>query len=515
MIETDGHIHRFLLSPDGRRIAVEWAADADENAILGLVDAATGALRLHDDIRLRHDTMLWSPDSQRLDVVASRDGALVSVDVATGELTSLSAEPGERLRLFPGGRDGLLARGTPGAGTTLTDRATGALLGRWSALFRAAPLPSGVLVWHGGGIDAVDPTGSAIWHWDDPLVSVVDVAVHGERITVLGLTEGRSMLIDLCEGVEENREEAGSAGLTTTMIGVDDGVLRLGMEGPLDPPRIVDRSRAALASSSTTGVTVRHDIRADDGALLTAHVTTPPHATGPQPLILTCYGGFGVPHLPVFEPTVPAWIELGGAFASAQLRGGGENGRAWRDAGRGAGKERTIADLAAIARGLVERGVTRPGLLVLAGASLGGVVAAACALRHPDVCAGVVTTAAPLDLLALEEHPLGSLWRGEFGDDGTHEARTRLRELSPLAHAESLPEGAAAPAYLGIVLDRDTRVLARDTERMVDALRRAGASATLWTAPGAGHGGNDLRALHDLGLSVLDFAAELTMGAAS
>lgn len=534
VIEPDGHLHRIFPSPDRSRIAVEWAPTADENAVFGLVDVAAGTLRLHPDIRLRYDTVLWAADSRSLDVVASRDRRLVTLDVETGE-TEVAPLPSEgRLRLFPGGESGLRALSSAGAGTTLTDRATGTPLGRWSALFRAWRLGTGVLVWHDRGLDAVliDAAADAAddrapWHWHDPDVRIVDVAVQDDRVVVLAVTEGRSVLIDLDDGIEVGRTEPASSDadvLTTTMIGVDDGVLRLGVEGPLTPPRIVERAQLGttiLPPSSSRATTVRHDIPAGDGATLTVHVTSPSAAegipgagtTGPLPLILTCYGGFGVPHLPVFEPTVPAWVGFGGAYASAQLRGGGERGEAWRQAGYGERKHRTVVDLADVARGLIAAGVTRPDLLVLAGASLGGVVAAACALEHPELCAGFVTTAAPLDLLALDDHPLGSSWRAEFGDDGTPASRARLGALSPLARAESLPVGAPVPSYLGVVLGEDTRVLARDTHRMVESLRRTGGSARSWTAAGAGHGANESVALHDLGLALLDFAASVTVTA--
>ncbi|RBO71281.1 hypothetical protein, partial [Microbacterium sp. H6] len=113
----------------------------------------------------------------------------------------------------------------------------------------------------------------------------------------------------------------------------------------------------------------------------------------------------------------------------------------------------------------------------------------------------------------LEDHPLGSSWRAEFGDDGTPASRARLGALSPLARAESLPVGAPVPSYLGVVLGEDSRVLARDTHRMVESLRRTGGSARSWTAAGAGHGANESVALHDLGLAVLDFAASVTVTA--
>ena len=521
VIEPEGHLHRIFPAPDARLIAVEWAPTADENAVLGIVDVATGALRLHPDIRLRYDTVLWAADSRSLDVVASRDRMLVTLEVETDEQRRVPLDPEGRLRLFPGGQSGLRALSSASGGTTLTDRATGTLLGQWAAVHRAAPLGTGVLVWHDGGLDAVAEDGTARWHWQDPEAQIVDVAAHADQVVVLVVAEGRSVLIDLIDGVETARVEAATTAadaLTPTMIGSDDGVLRLGVEGPLTPPRIVERAAHGTTTVSPagppTGTTTRYDLPADDGATLSVHVSAPTATDGPLPLILTCYGGFGVPHLPRYEPTVSAWIEAGGAYATAQLRGGGERGAAWRDAGRGARKSRTIRDLADVARGLIDAGLTRPELLVLAGASLGGVVAAGCAVANPALCAGFVTTAAPLDLLALDDHPLGARWRAEFGDDDTPEAHARLRTLSPLARAEELPAGSTLPAYLGIVLGEDTRVLARDTHRMADTLRRAGGSARLWTAVDAGHGANATESLHELGLEVLDFAADVTMGEA-
>ncbi|WP_217178786.1 prolyl oligopeptidase family serine peptidase [Streptomyces sp. AC495_CC817] len=520
VIEPDGHIHRFSPSPDRRLLAVEWAPTADENGVLGIVDAVSGAMRLHPDVRLRYDTVLWAEDSRTLDVVASRDGMLVTLDVETGETGRSALDPSTRYRLFPGGASGVRAESSRD-GTRLIDRATGTTLGRWRALHRAAPLGAGVLVWHDGGIDAVSDDGAVLWRWSDPLARIVDLAVDGDRVVVLAVAQGAGVLLELVDGVEASRTSpvlSADDALTVTAVGADGGVLRLAVEGPLTPPLIVERAghdAPVSPPSRLPGATARHDIPADDGTPLTVHVTSPPGAAeGPRPLILTCYGGFGVPHLPLFEPTIPAWLAHGGVYASAQLRGGGERGSAWRDAGRGARKHRTIADLADAARGLVTAGVTTPDRLVLVGASLGGVVAAACALEHPELCAGFATTASPLDLLALEEHPLGSLWRDEFGDDGTTEARERLRLLSPLARAEALPTGTPLPSYLGIVLDEDTRILARDTHRLAETLRRAGGSARTWTATGAGHGANEPDALHELGLAVLEFAAEVTSGAA-
>ncbi|KNY05267.1 prolyl oligopeptidase family serine peptidase [Microbacterium sp. GCS4] len=519
VLAPDAHVHRMSPAPDGRRIAIEWAEDAGEDAVLGIVEVTSGALRLHPGIRLRYDEVLWGEDSRSLEVVASRDGMLVALDVDSGAWTASPLAPALRTRLFPGGSRGLLAQTTRGDGTTLRDRATGTLLGRWPALHRALPLRDGVLAWHVDGLDALDLSGAVRWTHRDATLRITDVAVAADdRIVALGVRDGRSIVVRVDADDAHPLEFTAVGEATVTGVSTDDGILHLAVEGPLTPPRIVTETQAAVASDAavgaTLGVTTRIDPTARDGETLTVHVTSPVDATGPRPLLLACYGGFGVPHLPVFEPTVPAWVAHGGSYATAQIRGGGERGDGWRTAGSGTRKQQAVDDLADIARDLVDRGITLPDLLVLVGASLGGVIAASCALQHPGLCAGVVTTAAPLDLLSLADHPLGARWLSEFGDDGTLEARERLRRLSPLALAEDRTDAVGLPAFLGITLGRDSRVRAVDTRRTVEALQRVGASARLWTAPSAGHGANALTDLHELGLTVLDFAADVTGGGA-
>ncbi len=130
-----------------------------------------------------------------------------------------------------------------------------------------------MLVWHDGGLDAVANDGAGVdgdakrgllWHWSDPDAQIVDVAAHGDRVVVLAVADGRSVLVDLVDGVEIERSEADSAGsdtLTTTAIGFDDGVLHLGVEGPLTPPRIVERPKESATIApppvETLGATVR------------------------------------------------------------------------------------------------------------------------------------------------------------------------------------------------------------------------------------------------------------------
>ncbi|MDA0565227.1 prolyl oligopeptidase family serine peptidase [Streptomonospora sp. S1-112] len=521
VFEPDGHILRMAPSPDGRFIAVQLADRADEDAALALVDTATGGVRTYPEVRCRYDPMLWSGDSARVELAAGGSHRWVRLDAATGRPRTTAVPPGVRLRLFPGGADGVLAESRPGRPTVLTDRATGAELGAFPAVTRVLAAGGHALVHDGTGLHAFDPRGGTrLWSWADPSVRITAVAARGDEVLVAGVRAGRSVLLRVVAGAVVADRPVAYQGepAVATEVGADADRFHVLIEGPVLPPRVVTAGglladRAAATAPPAFARTEEHAFGADDGVDVPVVVTSPVGATGPAPLILTCYGGFGVPSLPAFEPTVPAWVEHGGRYAIAQIRGGGEHGAAWRAAGRGAAKERGIADLAAVARGLIRAGLTRPDLLVLAGASHGGVIAAACALASPGLCAGVVSTAAPLDLLNLGAHPLGERWIGEFGGPDDPERPERLRRISPLHRARELPAGTRPPRFLGIVLAEDSRVAADDTRAVVDALRQAGGDAALWRAPGTGHGGNHLDSLHRLGAAVLSFAAIATRSA--
>ncbi|GAB3213651.1 prolyl oligopeptidase family serine peptidase [Marinactinospora thermotolerans] len=518
VIEPEGHILRMAPSPDGRRICVQLAERADEDAALGLVDVATGALRLYPDIRCRYDPMLWHDDSTTVELVAGRSHGVVGLDADTGRWSATAAPPGIRLRLFPGGARGLFAESRPGRPTRLVDRATGTELATFAAIARVLSVGDDVAVDDGTRLHVLDPRdGTRRWHWGDPALRITSAAALDEDLMVVGVRAGRSVIVRLAHGaVTAEREVAYQGGpAVATGVSADAGRFHVLVEGPVLPPRVVPADellsdRPARVRRAAPARTERHAVTADDGTRIPVVVTSPRNADGPTPLILTCYGGFGVPSLPVFEPTVPAWIEHGGRYAIAQVRGGGEHGSAWRRAGYGPRKARGIDDLAAVARGLAEAGLTRPDLLVLAGASHGGVLAASCALGTPGLCAGVVSTAAPLDLLNLDAHPLGRQWAGEFGASDTPEGVERLRRISPLYRAETLAPGTTPPRFLGIVLAEDSRVAADDTLAVAEALRRAGGDATVWRAPRTGHGGNHLDSLHRFGAAVLGFAATTT-----
>ncbi|TKG71704.1 prolyl oligopeptidase family serine peptidase [Prauserella endophytica] len=520
VIEPDGHILRMAAAPDRRHIAIQLAEHADENADLAIVDVASGQVHPYPGIRCRYEPMVWDAHSRTVDLVAREPQRLVSVDVTAQRVTTTELTAEARVRLFPAGPRGLLCESRPGTPTRMVDRATGRHFASFPAVVRVVGIGDDVLIDDGTTLHVLDPRGGTEkWSWQDPALQITSLAVAGRHVHIGAVRDGHSVLFRLADGhvIDERLVSYRGAPAVASGVSADDGRVHVLIEAPALPPRVVpalellaDTAETSSRENATVARTQWHTVTADDGENISVAITSPVDIDGPTPLILTCYGGFGVPSLPVFEPTIPAWIEHGGRYAIAHVRGGGERGRAWRDAGRGRNKHRGIDDLACVARGLVEAGYTRPDQLVLVGASHGGVLVSSCALGFPDLCAGVVSTAAPLDLLNLDAHPLGHHWINEFGDPDSPGGIDELRRISPLHRAQTLPAGIRLPRFLGVVLADDSRVNADATQAVVDALRDRGGDAAVWRADRTGHGSNHLDSLHRLGATVLSFAAITT-----
>lgn len=508
LFEPNGHILAFAASPDGTRLAVQVAKRADEVADLVIVDLVANNTATVDSIACRYEPMLWDSKGARVSLVGGGTCDL-TVDAGTAAIEAREL-PAGRWRLFPGSTAGILVHSTPGQPTRLLDRASGTVLAHFPAVLTVAEANGQLVVNQGRHLTSIDSgTGDRIWQWGVPSFRITALATHGRRVLVAGVEEGSSTVVTLLDGKEVTRQSARYRGepVQVTEVGWQAGEFTLIVEGPLLPPIMV--TPRDLDSVTVSGQTQTITVTADDGADLTVTVTS----NGiPGPLILTCYGGFGIPSMPTFEPTIPAWLAVGGSWAVANVRGGGEHGTAWRTAGYGRNKKRSIDDLTCIARALVAEGFTRRAQLILVGSSHGGVLAASAALGS-DICAGVVATAAPLDLLNLAAHPLGDRWRDEFGADGTADSRAALTEISPLHRAQALTPDDVIPRFLGIILEHDTRVAADDTERLVALLRARGGEAEMWRGDDIGHGTNHLEPLHRLGLKVLEFAAATAFGA--
>jgi prolyl oligopeptidase len=230
--------------------------------------------------------------------------------------------------------------------------------------------------------------------------------------------------------------------------------------------------------------------RALDGTAIPMTVVRPagPAAGAPVPTVLQAYGAFGHTELGQYYAAALSWAAEGGVFAFAGVRGGGEYGEAWHEAGMREHKQRGIDDLLAAADFLVASGRTTPGQLALMGESAGGLLVAAALTQQPDVAAAVACIAPLTDMARYEHSGLGGLWVDEFG---TAEDPTELRWLlgySPYHHVRA---GTAYPATLFVVEGDDERVDPAHARKMCAALQDASASGApilLRVHEAGGHG---------------------------
>jgi len=224
--------------------------------------------------------------------------------------------------------------------------------------------------------------------------------------------------------------------------------------------------------------------RSADGTEVRMVVIGPPEDGGgqaaPRPAILTGYGGFAISLLtPAFSPAALAWVEAGGVYAIAGLRGGAEEGEAWHRAGMREHKQRVFDDFHAAAATLTGDGWTTPGQLAISGGSNGGLLVGAALTQWPDSWAAVACSAPLLDMARYELFGLGQLWNDEFGTAADPVELGWLLSYSPYHH---VADGVRYPAVLFTVFEGDSRVDPMHARKMCAALQHA-SSARLPARP--------------------------------
>ena len=211
--------------------------------------------------------------------------------------------------------------------------------------------------------------------------------------------------------------------------------------------------------------------------------------TGDTPTMLYGYGGFNVSLTPSFSPTVFAWLEMGGVYAVANLRGGGEYGEAWHEAGTKLKKQNVFDDFIAAAEFLVRDGWTKPARLAISGRSNGGLLVGAVMLQRPDLFAAALPGVGVLDMLRY--HTASANARQWSSDYGLSENAEEFRALSAYSPVHNVKPGVCYPATLVTTADRDDRVVPWHSYKFAAELQRAQGCATpvlLRVETRAGHG---------------------------
>jgi prolyl oligopeptidase len=245
-----------------------------------------------------------------------------------------------------------------------------------------------------------------------------------------------------------------------------------------------------------------------DGTLVRAQVLSPTGAPDrARPTVLYGYGGFGVPLTPGYSASALAWVEAGGVWVVANLRGGTEEGEDWHRAGMRAAKQNVFDDFAACADHLVAAGWTTPGQLGIYGGSNGGLLVGAALTQRPSAYAAVVCSAPLLDMVRYELFGLGRTWNDEYGTAAEAEQLGWLLGYSPYHRIE---DGAPYPAVLFTVFEGDTRVdplHARKTCAALQAATSVDAPVVLRTESDVGHGARSVSRTVGLAVDTLSFLA--------
>ena len=278
-----------------------------------------------------------------------------------------------------------------------------------------------------------------------------------------------------------------------------DELLRWGSDpgGPADPPQVV---------------VVRETYRSADGTEVGLFVLSPSgRPDRPRPTVLYGYGGFDIALEPSFSASATAWVEAGGVYAIANLRGGSEEGQDWHRGGMREHKQRVFDDIEAAGEHLLARGWAAPGGLGVSGGSNGGLLVGATVTRRPDLWTAAVCSAPLLDMVRYEQFGLGVTWNDEYGSAAVPVELGWLLGYSPY-HA--VREGVSYPAVLFTVFDADTRVDPMHARKMCAALQQAttappaDAPVLLRRERDVGHGARSVARTVGLAVDTLAFLAD-------
>ncbi|MCZ4589746.1 prolyl oligopeptidase family serine peptidase [Rhodococcus opacus] len=252
--------------------------------------------------------------------------------------------------------------------------------------------------------------------------------------------------------------------------------------GPLEPvkqaPSFFDADGMSVA---------QHFAVSDDGTEIPYFVVRRDDVTGPCPTMLYGYGGFENSMVPGYSGSVGfAWLERGGAYVVANIRGGGEYGPSWHTQAVREGRHKAFEDFAAVARDLVARGITTSKQLGIQGGSNGGLLMGVMLTRYPELFGAIVCQVPLLDMKRYHLLLAGASWMAEYGDPDNPDDWKFISEYSPYQNTDATAD---YPPILVTTSTRDDRVHPGHARKMTALLEKQGHEVWYYENIEGGHGG--------------------------
>jgi len=227
----------------------------------------------------------------------------------------------------------------------------------------------------------------------------------------------------------------------------------------------------------------------EDGTKVPYHIVFPKTWTkGDLPVLMYGYGGFASPLAPYYSGNNGLWLEHGGAYVQAYIRGGGELGPDWHHAAKGSGRHKAFEDFVAVARDLVKRGYTKPSRIACTGGSNGGLLTSVMLTRYPKDFGAVWTRVPVIDMSRFHVFPAGKAWIDEYGNPDIEADLEYMLGYSPLHQVKPSAEIAYPPVYIESS-SNDDRVHPSHARRFAKRLIEAGHTPLFHEYGSGGHGG--------------------------
>jgi prolyl oligopeptidase len=314
--------------------------------------------------------------------------------------------------------------------------------------------------------------------------AIEDVKLIGGRVVVQYLVDVQSRLALFgLDGRPQGEIALPAAGTVAGFGGRDDtSEIFYGFSSPIYPTTVFRYDPETKQNTSFEAAKPAVDVsryetkalfaRSKDGTrvpfFLTARKGLPRNAANPT--MLYGYGGFSASTLPGYRSDIPAWLEMGGIWVTANMRGGAEYGEAWHKAGMLEKKQNVFDDFIAVAEHLVKEKYTSAAQLGIMGGSNGGLLVGAVMEQRPDLFAVALPAVGVMDMLRYDKFTGGHFWATEYGSSGNAEQFKHLIKYSPL---HNIKPGACYPATLVTTADHDDRVVPSHSYKFTAALQVA------------------------------------------